>query len=163
VKVLILNSLYAPHIRGGAERSLQMLAEALVADGVEVVVGCTAPAALPAQRHNGVEVIYVHGLNIFWPFDGSERPAVAPLPHCSVNADRTSSTRTTYAAFPSPRGVRSPTPGCPFCTPSATTTCAAPVRSAGRRPALASARVPNACRTRACGVRRRGTSPVSPR
>lgn len=77
MKVLILNSLYAPHIRGGAERSLQMLAEALVADGVEVVVGCTAPAALPAQRHNGVEVIYVHGLNIFWPFDGSERPALA--------------------------------------------------------------------------------------
>jgi len=43
VKIAIINTLYYPNVVGGAERSVQFLAEGLVKKGHEVVVICTAP------------------------------------------------------------------------------------------------------------------------
>lgn len=77
LRALILNTLYAPDVRGGAERSLQLTAEGLVGLGVEVTVGCSAARARPPWSHRGVDVVYVGGLNLFWPFDDAERPALA--------------------------------------------------------------------------------------
>ncbi len=68
MKILIINSLYYPNILGGAERSVQHLAEALNSAGHEVVVVClgTEPSI---KEVNGVRVYYVPLFNVYWPFD----------------------------------------------------------------------------------------------
>ncbi len=74
MKVLILNTLYHPHVRGGAERSVQALAEALAAQNTEVVVISTVgPGSLASDSVNGVKVVYVPLANLYWPFDRVDR------------------------------------------------------------------------------------------
>ncbi len=74
MKVLILNTLYHPHVRGGAERSVQALAEALAAQNTEVVVISTVgPGSLAIASVNGVRVVYVPLANLYWPFDRVDR------------------------------------------------------------------------------------------
>jgi len=68
MKVLMVNNLYAPDFRGGAERSVQLLAEALVVGGTEVTVVCTAPAPQAATELNGVKVVRIGLANAYWPF-----------------------------------------------------------------------------------------------
>jgi hypothetical protein len=41
LKILIFNTLYYPNIVGGAEKSVQLLAEGLIKKGHEVVIICT--------------------------------------------------------------------------------------------------------------------------
>lgn len=67
MKILIINSLYYPNILGGAERSVQHLAEALTSAGHEVVVVClgTEPSI---KEVNGVRVYYVPLFNVYFPF-----------------------------------------------------------------------------------------------
>jgi len=58
MKVLILNTLYYPHVRGGAERSVQILAEALAQQNAEVVVASTGDSGTIATAViNNVKVI----------------------------------------------------------------------------------------------------------
>jgi glycosyltransferase involved in cell wall biosynthesis len=76
VKILIVNSLYPPNVRGGAELSVQSLAESLVARGTEVVVATTAGQGATGISHfNAVKVVYLPVANLYWPFDHNARSA----------------------------------------------------------------------------------------
>lgn len=88
MRILILNSLYQtpkhPRIVGGAEKSVQLLAEALAGDGHEVeVIRGIAPGTSPTvEEVNGVKVYGAPIRNIYWPF-GTEvsAPYLRPLWH----------------------------------------------------------------------------------
>ena len=67
MKVLFINSLYPPHIGGGAEIILQRTAEGLQARGCKVVVLATAPE--PGLREDSLNQVKVYraGLrNLYW-------------------------------------------------------------------------------------------------
>jgi glycosyltransferase involved in cell wall biosynthesis len=75
MRTLIVNTLYRPHRVGGAERSVEILAETLAARGVEVHVLTTAPK--PCQReYANVMVHYWKTPNLWWSFDSHSRPKV---------------------------------------------------------------------------------------
>ncbi|MFR0692206.1 glycosyltransferase family 4 protein [Enterobacterales bacterium AE_CKDN230030158-1A_HGKHYDSX7] len=70
MRVLLLNTLYAPHIGGGAEVMLQHMAEGLGGRGHEVRVLSTGPdAGLQRETVNGVAVLRAGVRNLYWPFD----------------------------------------------------------------------------------------------
>ncbi|MGK6325382.1 glycosyltransferase [Sphingomonas sp. DT-51] len=73
MKVLIVNVLYPPHRIGGAEKSVSLLAEALVRHGDEVVVATLddTPAPVTEQR-NGVTVHRLPIDNLYWPYDPAQ-------------------------------------------------------------------------------------------
>jgi glycosyltransferase involved in cell wall biosynthesis len=74
MKVLIVNALYPPYSRGGAEQSVQQLAHDLVQRGVEVVLAATAPRR--GGRTVNVDGVKVHFLgirNVHWPYDQTPR------------------------------------------------------------------------------------------
>ncbi len=72
-KLLFVNNLYAPNIIGGAERSVQFLAEALAARGHPVTVVCLAPQAGTTYQ-NGVKVRYLKLRNLYWAFHNKDNP-----------------------------------------------------------------------------------------
>jgi len=82
VKVLLVNTLYAPYRVGGAERSVQSLAETLVEAGHSVAV-----ATLHPERDdkvvtlNGVEVHQFHLSNVYWPYGKSKPALLKPIYH----------------------------------------------------------------------------------
>jgi len=69
MKILLLHSLYAPHIGGGAEIVVRQLAEGLQGRGCEVAVLVTGPeSGLHEETHGDVR-IYRAGLhNFYWHF-----------------------------------------------------------------------------------------------
>lgn len=74
MKVLFVNSLYYPVVVGGAERSVQYLAEAIAAEGHEAVVVCVSRShAVEVAMHNGVKIYYLPLKNIYWPFSKVRR------------------------------------------------------------------------------------------
>jgi len=80
MKILLINTLYAPNVVGGAERSVQFLAESLVQHGDEVVVVSTFPGpGIKVDWLNGVKVYYIGLKNVYWPFQGKESPTVLNL------------------------------------------------------------------------------------
>ncbi|HEY6642228.1 glycosyltransferase family 4 protein [Povalibacter sp.] len=67
MKVLFVSTLYAPNEKGGAERTVRILAESLVAHGHEAVVISLAPDGVARQGEvNGVRTYYVPLANLFW-------------------------------------------------------------------------------------------------
>lgn len=67
MKILYINILYAPYLFGGAERTLQTLAEGMVECGHEVVVLTTGPnSGLHEDCINGVRVLRVGVRNLYW-------------------------------------------------------------------------------------------------
>lgn len=66
MRILHLSMLYPPHILGGAERSVAMLAEAQVALGHEVAAACTTPGASACEERNGVTVFRMPHETSFW-------------------------------------------------------------------------------------------------
>ena len=67
---MIVNSLYPPYVLGGAERSVQDLAEALAAPDIEIVVASTAGRGGAGTKVvNGVKVVHLPIANLYWPFD----------------------------------------------------------------------------------------------
>lgn len=66
LRVLHLSSLYPPHIVGGAERSVSMLAEAQAAAGWEVAAACLTPGDAQEEVRNGVSVFRMPHGNDFW-------------------------------------------------------------------------------------------------
>lgn len=74
MKVLIVNSLFSPNVVGGAERSLQILAEQLVDSGVNVTVASLTPGDRGvANVGNGIRTYYLPIANLYWPFGGPIR------------------------------------------------------------------------------------------
>ena len=81
--ILHVNSLYHPNVVGGAERSVQALAEAQVQRGLTPIVATLSPSWHAQQELvNGVEVHYLPLQNCYWPFTTKPRPrALKPLWH----------------------------------------------------------------------------------
>lgn len=76
MKVLFINTLYHPHVLGGAEKTVQTLAESLVVNGHEAVVVALSPnTTRQMQEVAGVRVYHVGLLNFFWPFGSTRRRA----------------------------------------------------------------------------------------
>jgi len=74
MKILFINSLYAPHIGGGAEIILQRTVEGLQSQGVDVTVLATGPEpGLSLSWVNDVKVYRAGLLNGYWHF-GQQRP-----------------------------------------------------------------------------------------
>lgn len=75
MKILIVNTLYHPHVLGGAERSVQFLAEALAHAGHKpVVVSASSNRGVQVNEVNGVKVYYVGIKNLYWPFHRKQTP-----------------------------------------------------------------------------------------
>jgi glycosyltransferase involved in cell wall biosynthesis len=82
MRILILNTLYAPHQVGGAERSTQLLAEGLKQESHRVAVACTSPEKdLEMRVVNRVPVYGLPLKNVYWPFDERKTPALKILWH----------------------------------------------------------------------------------
>lgn len=67
MKVVIINSFYFPNILGGAEISVQHLAEGLLLEGHNVVVICLGTESSVSDV-NGVKVYCVPLFNVYFPF-----------------------------------------------------------------------------------------------
>lgn len=69
MKILIVNTLYHPYKVGGAEVSVQLLAEGLVAQGNNVrVVSLHDKETKKMDIVNGIEVSYLPLFNKYWPY-----------------------------------------------------------------------------------------------
>ena len=69
MKILLFNSFYHPYTVGGAEISVRLLAESLVAMGHKVsVVSLHSKKGIQTSKLNGVCVYYVALKNIYWPY-----------------------------------------------------------------------------------------------
>lgn len=80
LKILIVNTLYTPNLIGGAERSVQVLAEGLVMAGHSAVVVSTAPnRGVTTACLNGVRAYYIGLKNLYWPFGHTRIPAPTKL------------------------------------------------------------------------------------
>ena len=58
MKILLINNLYHPHIIGGAERSVQILAEALAENGDQ-------PVVITANPNRGTRISYVNNVKVY--------------------------------------------------------------------------------------------------
>lgn len=72
MKVLIFNSLYHPHVIGGAEKSVRILSEGLKEKGVEPVVVSTADAD-NVEYISGVKNYYLISPNLYWMYRAKEQ------------------------------------------------------------------------------------------
>lgn len=80
MKILIINTLYHPFKVGGAEVSVQFLAEELVASGEQVRVICLHDLSERKQTTlNGVEVVYLPLKNLYWPFDYESKGKISKI------------------------------------------------------------------------------------
>lgn len=80
MKVLVVNTLYPPHIVGGAEKSVKLLCEGIVRAGVEVVVVSLHPSeGTSVETLNGVKVYRLPIDNAYWPFDQKQRSPLAKM------------------------------------------------------------------------------------
>jgi glycosyltransferase involved in cell wall biosynthesis len=66
-RILHLSMLYPPHIMGGAEKSVALLSEALVAAGHVVAASCITPDGWKEETRNGVKVYRMPHETDFWP------------------------------------------------------------------------------------------------
>ena len=80
MKILIINSLYHPYKIGGAEVSVQLLAEQLAKSGHLVRVVClTEENRTRMDCINGVDVNYIPLFNVYWPFYQAKRSSIKKL------------------------------------------------------------------------------------
>ena len=73
-KILIINSLYHPNNVGGAERSVQLLAEGLKKHGVRPVIVSTADTDSTDQV-NDIKVYYLRIPNAYWMRTAKQQPS----------------------------------------------------------------------------------------
>lgn len=75
MKILVISTLYSPHVIGGAEKAATMLAEAMVGKGLDVVVISLHPEAEErVEERNGVRVYRLPLDNFYWPFNRAKKP-----------------------------------------------------------------------------------------
>ena len=75
MKILFISSLYYPNIMGGAEISIQMFAEKLVSNGVEITV-ITSSDTDYTDHVNGVKIYYISHSNLFWLKDSATKAKI---------------------------------------------------------------------------------------
>lgn len=75
-KILHVSMLYPPHVIGGAEKSLQLLAETQFSNGYEVAVACTTPGEFIHENVNGIEVYRMPHETSFWAEDWPQHNAI---------------------------------------------------------------------------------------
>ena len=70
LKIILINTLYSPNFVGGAERSVQLLAEGLVKQGhnVSVISLQHNSSTISFKVINGVKAYYLSNKSIYWPF-----------------------------------------------------------------------------------------------
>jgi len=69
MKILMINNLYHPHVLGGAERVVQLLAESMVERGHRVTVASAAPGhGTQTRQVNGVTAHYLGVPKLLWPY-----------------------------------------------------------------------------------------------
>jgi len=74
MRIIIVNTLYHPYKIGGAEVSVQLLAEELARKGHQVRVICLHEHKVRTEKIiNDVEIIYLPLKNIYWPFDNKNK------------------------------------------------------------------------------------------
>ena len=83
MKILYINTLYAPNNVGGAERVVQSLAEGVARAGHQaVVVSAAAQAGTQTNWVNGVKAYYVGLKNVYWPYEDKRfHPALKAAYH----------------------------------------------------------------------------------
>ena len=71
LSVLLVNSLYAPFVVGGAEVVTEMLASTLAAQGhrVSVATSCSRDQDFDVERRNGVDVYRFFPKNRWWLYE----------------------------------------------------------------------------------------------
>jgi glycosyltransferase involved in cell wall biosynthesis len=75
MKIFMLNSLYHPHVMGGAERVVQSLAESMVERGHQVAVATVSPGrGVRTENANGVTVHYLGVPQALWPYEPDANP-----------------------------------------------------------------------------------------
>lgn len=80
MKIVIINTLYYPYHVGGAEVSVQFLAEALNNTGHDVSVICLHDKDSVVQnKHNGVNIYYLPIDNIYWPYNNKKKSAISKI------------------------------------------------------------------------------------
>ena len=78
MKITIVNNLYAPNHVGGAEISVQALAENFCAKGNEVLVICLGKKAANYVI-NGVKIEVIEIKNNYWPFDNQNKTSLQKI------------------------------------------------------------------------------------
>ncbi|CAI0798345.1 Glycogen synthase [Serratia quinivorans] len=80
MRIMIVNTLYHPNKVGGAEVSVQLLAEELARKGHKVRVICLHQRKERVKNTiNDVEVVYLPLKNIYWPFDDERKSKIQRL------------------------------------------------------------------------------------
>jgi glycosyltransferase involved in cell wall biosynthesis len=75
MKILLVSTLYPPHVIGGAEKAASLLGEALVRHGHDVVAVSLHPGeGEVVEERNGVRVYRLPLNNFYWPFGRKEKP-----------------------------------------------------------------------------------------
>ena len=76
MKITIINTLYTPYKIGGAEVSVQILAESLAEKGHQVQVIClTEKKEAWFDNINNVDVCYIPLANMYWPYGKKRNPS----------------------------------------------------------------------------------------
>ncbi|CUY42581.1 TPA: glycosyltransferase family 4 protein [Serratia marcescens] len=80
MKIVMINTLYAPYKVGGAEVSVQLLAEELISNGHDVTVFCLHNhSEMLEETLNGVHIFYFPLKNIYWPFANGRKGRLKKL------------------------------------------------------------------------------------
>ncbi|CAI1599134.1 glycosyltransferase family 4 protein [Serratia nevei] len=80
MKILLVNTLYYPYRIGGAEVSVQLLAEELAARGHFVrVLTLHEGKERKVSIVNNVEVVYLPLVNLYWPFSNDEKSKIKKI------------------------------------------------------------------------------------
>lgn len=80
MKILYVNSLYSPLVKGGAELSLQLIVEGMKSLGHEVVVASLHPEdTFLTDQVNGVKVIRVPLKNAYWPYQDTQASKLSKI------------------------------------------------------------------------------------
>jgi glycosyltransferase involved in cell wall biosynthesis len=77
MRVLHLSMLYPPHVMGGAEKSVALLAEGQLAAGHTVAAACITPGAWREEVRNGVQVYRMPHETDFWPEEWPQHSQLA--------------------------------------------------------------------------------------
>ncbi|HDZ2222635.1 TPA: glycosyltransferase, partial [Klebsiella pneumoniae] len=80
MNIILVNTLYYPYKIGGAEVSVQILAESLIEKGHSVtVVSIHEHNERKDTEHNGVKIIYLPYSNIYWGLSLTKRNPLSKI------------------------------------------------------------------------------------